>query len=61
MPLQAGAKTLDAPAVEITYGMERILMALQGATNFKDIRLVGWLVGWFRLWRLGTLVRVRGC
>lgn len=26
---QAGGKTLDAPAVEITYGMERILMALQ--------------------------------
>ena len=26
---QAGGKTLEAPAVEITYGMERILMALQ--------------------------------
>mmetsp|Transcript_20995 Transcript_20995/g.46001 ORF Transcript_20995/g.46001 Transcript_20995/m.46001 type:complete len:1090 (-) Transcript_20995:488-3757(-) len=35
---QAGGKTLDAPAVEITYGMERILMALQGVTNFRDIR-----------------------
>lgn len=35
---QAGGKTLDAPAVEITYGMERIMMALQGVTNFKDIQ-----------------------
>eukprot|EP00798_Chlamydomonas_sp_ICE-L_P030664 gene30663-35681_t len=26
---QAGGKTLDAPAVEITYGLERILMSLQ--------------------------------
>ena len=26
---QAGGKTLEAPAVEITYGMERILMSLQ--------------------------------
>lgn len=26
---QAGGKALDVPAVEITYGMERILMALQ--------------------------------
>jgi glycyl-tRNA synthetase len=29
---------LDAPAVEITYGMERILMARQGAKHFKDIK-----------------------
>lgn len=29
---------LDAPAVEITYGMERILMSLQGVNHFKDIR-----------------------
>ncbi|GIL97072.1 hypothetical protein Vretimale_2680 [Volvox reticuliferus] len=35
---QAGGRALDAPAVEITYGLERILMALQGVTNFKDIR-----------------------
>ncbi len=35
---QAGGKTLDAPAVEITYGLERILMALQGVTTFRDIR-----------------------
>lgn len=26
---QAGGKMLDVPAVEITYGMERIIMALQ--------------------------------
>ncbi|KIZ07293.1 glycyl-tRNA synthetase alpha chain [Monoraphidium neglectum] len=35
---QAGGKVLDAPAVEITYGMERILMARQGAKHFKDIK-----------------------
>jgi len=29
---------LDAPAVEITYGLERILMSLQGVKHFKDIR-----------------------
>jgi glycyl-tRNA synthetase len=34
---QSGGVTLDPPAVEITYGMERILMALQGVTHFKDI------------------------
>lgn len=34
---QAGGKPLDAPAVEITYGMERILMSLQGVKHFKDI------------------------
>ena len=31
-------KVLDAPAVEITYGLERILMARQGVKHFKDIR-----------------------
>lgn len=31
---------MHAPAVEITYGLERILMALQGVSNFKDIRCV---------------------
>lgn len=36
--LQAGGKVLDAPAVEITYGLERILMSLQGVKHFKDIR-----------------------
>lgn len=35
---QAGGRALDAPAVEITYGLERILMALQGVNHFKDIR-----------------------
>ncbi len=35
---QAGGRVLDAPAVEITYGLERIMMSLQGVTNFKDIR-----------------------
>ena len=34
---QSGGVTLDPPAVELTYGMERILMALQGVTHFKDI------------------------
>ena len=29
---------LPVPAVEITYGLERILMALQGVKHFKDIR-----------------------
>ncbi|GFH31273.1 uncharacterized protein HaLaN_30280, partial [Haematococcus lacustris] len=35
---RAGGATLEHPAVEITYGMERIMMSLQGVTNFKDIR-----------------------
>ncbi len=35
---QAGGKVLDAPAVEITYGLERILMARQGVKHFKDIK-----------------------
>ena len=34
---QAGGKTLPVPAVEITYGLERIIMALQGVDHFKDI------------------------
>ena len=34
---QAGGVSIDPPAVEITYGMERILMALQGVRHFKDI------------------------
>jgi hypothetical protein len=38
---QAGGKVLDAPAVEITYGLERILMSLQGVKHFKDIRWAG--------------------
>ncbi|MEV4516792.1 glycine--tRNA ligase [Dactylosporangium sp. NPDC049525] len=34
---QAGGLNLDPVSVEITYGMERILMALQGVSHFKDI------------------------
>ena len=34
---QAGGIDLDPVSVEITYGMERILMALQGVDHFKDI------------------------
>ncbi|MFB9903169.1 glycine--tRNA ligase [Allokutzneria oryzae] len=34
---QAGGMTLDPVSVEITYGMERIMMALQGVDHFKDI------------------------
>lgn len=29
---------MPVPAVEITYGLERIIMALQGVKHFKDIR-----------------------
>jgi glycyl-tRNA synthetase len=35
---QAGAMPLRPPACEITYGLERIVMSLQGVTHFKDIR-----------------------
>ncbi len=34
---QAGGIDLDPVSVEITYGMERILMALQDVRHFKDI------------------------
>lgn len=34
---QAGGQSLDPVSVEITYGVERILMALQGVTHFRDI------------------------
>lgn len=34
---QAGGQTLDPVSVEITYGIERIIMALQGVQHFKDI------------------------
>lgn len=34
---QAGGFTLDPVAVEITYGLERILMSLQGVDHFKKI------------------------
>ncbi len=35
---QSGGHALDPVSVEITYGIERILMALQGVDNFLDIR-----------------------
>ena len=35
---QAGGLTLEVPAVELTYGLERIAMTLQGVNHFKDIR-----------------------
>jgi glycyl-tRNA synthetase len=35
---QAGGFTLDPVSVEITYGLERIIMALQGVDHFKKIR-----------------------
>ncbi|HLS15051.1 MAG TPA: glycine--tRNA ligase [Beutenbergiaceae bacterium] len=34
---QVGGQNLDPVPVELTYGMERILMALQGVDHFKDI------------------------
>lgn len=35
---QAGSIDLNPVSVEITYGLDRILMALQGADHFKDLR-----------------------
>jgi glycyl-tRNA synthetase len=35
---QAGGITLDPVSVEMTYGMERIVMALQDVSHFKDIQ-----------------------
>lgn len=35
---QAGGLTLEPVSVEITYGLERILMAVQGVSHFKEIR-----------------------
>ncbi len=34
---QVGGQDLDPIPVELTYGMERILMAMQGVTHFRDI------------------------
>jgi glycyl-tRNA synthetase len=34
---QAGGMSLDPVSVEITYGIERIMMSLQGVDHFKDI------------------------
>jgi glycyl-tRNA synthetase len=38
---QAGGITLDPPSVEITYGLERILMTLQGVDHFSKVRWNG--------------------
>ncbi len=38
---QAGGMTVDPVAVEITYGLERIAMALQGVHDFRAIRWGG--------------------
>ncbi len=35
---QAGGRDLDPVSVEITYGLERIVMVLQGVRGFPDIR-----------------------
>ena len=35
---QSGGQPLDPVSVELTYGLERIAMALQGVRDFKDIR-----------------------
>ncbi len=35
---QVGSLDLDPVAVELTYGLDRILMALQDVTHFKDLR-----------------------
>ena len=34
---QVGGQNLDPIPIEYTYGMERIVMAMQGVTDFKDI------------------------
>lgn len=36
---QVGGLNLDPVAVEITYGLERILMAIQGVSHFRDIEV----------------------
>jgi glycyl-tRNA synthetase len=35
---QSGGQTLEPVSVELTYGMERIAMALQGVRDFRNIR-----------------------
>ncbi len=35
---QVGGQNLDPVAVELTYGLERIAMAIQGVRDFRDIR-----------------------
>lgn len=52
---QAGGKVLEVPSVEITYGLERILMSLQvvrfqsggcGAVAWAGCGLMGWASRW---------------
>ncbi|GJQ08920.1 hypothetical protein GpartN1_g711.t1 [Galdieria partita] len=38
---QAGGFSLDPVSLEITYGLERILMSLQGVSHFKEIQYNG--------------------
>lgn len=40
---QVGGLNLDPVSVELTYGLERIIMALQGVSNFKEIAYAPWL------------------
>src|SRR5699024_3544943 len=35
---QVGGQNLDPVSVELTYGIERIMMAQQGVTHFKDLQ-----------------------
>ncbi len=35
---QSGGQTLDPISLELTYGMERIAMALQGVRDFRDLK-----------------------
>jgi hypothetical protein len=50
---QAGGKVLDVPAVEITYGLERILMSLQ-------VHALA-VVGFYLVHRLCLLLHIAGC
>ncbi|HOS43974.1 MAG TPA: glycine--tRNA ligase subunit alpha, partial [Armatimonadota bacterium] len=38
---QAGGQEMNPVSVEITYGLERIVMVLQGVRGFNDIRWMG--------------------
>jgi glycyl-tRNA synthetase len=45
---QSGGQTLDPVSVELTYGMERIVMALQRVRDFRDIQ-------WNDTWTYGDV------
>jgi glycyl-tRNA synthetase len=45
---QAGGQILEPVSIEITYGLERILMTLQGVDHFKD-------VAWNEQWTYGDV------